>query len=122
MSVIMSVMKTATKSAKKKKPAALKELPREFTVRDMNRNTAQVLAACRLHGRVIVKHRAGESFELAPVKAPAVPETSKAAELRARDAMERMKQYREKIRAMGMRGPQTPEEVERVNMIIAGEI
>jgi hypothetical protein len=123
MSVIMSVMKTTTKSAKKKaKPAKEKVLPTVFTVRDMNRNTAQVLAACRQHGRVVVKHRAGEQFAMTPVSNPVAPGISSVAEARARAAMERMSVYREKIRAMGMRGPQTPEEIERVNMIIAGEI
>jgi len=116
MSVIMSVMKTATKSAKKKtKPAVAKVLPTVFTVRDMNRNTAQVLAACRQHGRVIVRHRAGEEFELVPVSemAPSSPRP---------DFVERMRLHRERTRAMGARGPTTPEGVEHLNKIIAGEI
>jgi hypothetical protein len=131
MSVIMSVMKSKTPSKKKtadRKPAIRKPAPRAevlptvFTVRDMNRNTARVLAACRQHGRVVVKHRAGEAFAVTPVLEPALPDVSEAASGRARDALERLRAYREKIRSMGMRGPRTPEEAERVSMIIAGEI
>ena len=119
MSVIMSVMKTATKSAKKTKPAKVEKLPTTFTVRDMNRNTATVLAACRLHGRVVVRSREGEQFEIAPVKAP---EASEDRQAKAYDALERMRLHRERMRALGCRGPTTPEGIERLNMIIAGEI
>ena len=119
---MMSVMKTATQSAKKMKPPKAEVLPSVFTVRDMNRNTAKVLAACRQHGRVVVRSRGGEEFEMAPMKAPEPPETPMDREERVKNALERMRLYREKIRAMGMRGPQTPEEIERVNQIIAGEI
>lgn len=122
MSVIMSVMNTAKKSVKKTKPAKAEVLPSVFTVRDMNRNTAKVLAACRLHGRVLVRSRGGEEFEVAPMKVPKPPETPEDREERVKNALERMRLHREKIRAMGMRGPQTPEEIERVNQIIAGEI
>jgi hypothetical protein len=121
MSVIMSVMKTKTLS-KKKTAARTTVLPRVFTVRDMNRNTALVLAACRQYGRVIVKHRAGEQFEVTPVPVSAGQTDSPHTEEVFREAMERQRQYRERIRAMGMRGPQTPEQSERVDMIIAGEI
>ena len=118
MSVIMSVMKTSAKTTRKKKPAAAKELPREFTVRDMNRHTALVLAACRQHGRVVVKHRGGEQFAVTPV----VEVSEQDRQERIRQALERMRLHRERIRAMGMRGPATEEEIERVNQIIAGEI
>ena len=115
MSVIMSVMKTATKSAKAKKPTKVKVLPTVFTVRDMNRNTAQVLAACRQHGRVIVKHRAGEQFAMTPVneQEPSVIRP---------DFVERMRLHRERMREMGARGPTTPEGIEHLNKVIAGEI
>lgn len=119
---MMSVMKAATKSAKKKKPAMPKELPREFTVRDMNRNTALVLAACRQHGRVIVKHRAGEAFAVTPVNEPTPIEKLAATDERVRNAIERMRLHREKMRDMGCRGPTTPEGIEHLNKIIAGEI
>jgi hypothetical protein len=119
MSVIMSVMKAATKSAKKKtKPAKEKVLPTVFTVRDMNRNTAQVLAACRQHGRVVVKHRAGEEFAMTPVAASATMLHSNSRP----DFVERMRQHRERMRAMGARGPTTPEGIEHLNRIIAGEL
>jgi hypothetical protein len=121
---MMSVMKTKTVTKKKAKAVTKAEvLPTVFTVRDMNRNSAKVLAACRQHGAIIVKHRAGEEFAMtrvdtAPSQGAIKPDMQGA----LRDAMERMRQHREKIRAMGMRGPRTPEEIERVNMIIAGEI
>ena len=115
---MMSVMKTRVRTAKKKQPAAAKELPREFTVRDMNRHTALVLAASREHGRVVVKHRDGGRFAVTPV----IEVSDEERQERIRQALERMRLHRERIRAMGMRGPSTAEEIERVNQIIAGEI
>jgi hypothetical protein len=119
MSVMMSVMKTVTKSAKKAKPAKEEVLPKVFTVRDMNRNTARVLAACRQHGRVVVRSREGEQFEMAPVKAPETPEDRLA---KADAALERLRLHRERMRTMGCQGPTTPEGIEHLNKIIAGEI
>jgi hypothetical protein len=122
MSVILSVMKTATKSAKTKKPTKEKVLPTVFTVRDMNRNTAQVLAACRQHGRVIVKHRAGESFQMTPVTEQAPSATLLETNERVLMAKERMEKHWQKMRDLGVSGPSTPEGIEHVNKIIAGEI
>ena len=112
---MMSVMKTVTKSAKKAKPAKEEVLPKVFTVRDMNRNTARVLAACRQHGRVIVKHRAGEQFVM-------MPEIAEVAVGPRPDFVERMRLHRERMRAMGVRGPTTSEGIEHLNKIIAGEV
>ena len=122
MSDIMSVMKTAIKAAKKAKPRKAKVLPGVFTVRDMNRDTATVLEACRQHGRVIVRHRSGEQFALTSVKAEEPPAGSSPefAE-RIRQARERMRLHRERMGAMGVRGPTTREGIERLNRIIAGE-
>jgi hypothetical protein len=116
MSVIMSVMKTTTRPAKKKPSSAKVDLlPSVFTVRDMNRNTALVLAACRQHGRVLVKHRAGEQFVMTPVIEPSASATRP-------DFVERMRLHRERMREMGARGPTSPEGVEHLNKVIAGEL
>jgi hypothetical protein len=119
MSDMMSVMKTKAVTKKKAKPVKKAEvLPTVFTVRDMNRNSAKVLAASLQHGRVTVKHRAGKSFEIKPVAVVSSENPAKYAD----EALERMRLHRERIRAMGCQGPTTPEGIERVNMIIAGEI
>ncbi len=122
MSVMMSVMKTLTKPVRKKKSAAEKELPREFTVRDMNRNTALVLAASRKYGCVVVKHRNGEQFEVMPSRMQALEQEAEERKERARLTMEKMERHWQRLRDMGMRGPTTPEGIERINQIIAGEI
>lgn len=122
MSVIMSVMKTATKSAKMATHGKAQVLPGVFTVRDLNRNTATVLAACRQHGRVIVRHRLGEQFAMTPVKGGALVGTELDSGERIRRAQERLQQHRERMRTMGVRGPTTPEGIEHLNRIIAGEL
>lgn len=48
----------------------LAEEPAEFTVRDMNRHMAEVLAACDRLGVVRIKSRKGQTYELR-LKAPA---------------------------------------------------
>jgi hypothetical protein len=50
---------------------SLSEEPAEFTVRDMNRHMAEVLAACDRLGVVRIKSRKGQTYELragAPAK------------------------------------------------------
>ena len=115
MSVIMSVMKAKPKSNAKKKPQTAKRLPSVFTVRDMNRNTATVLEACRQNGRIIVRHRSGEEFEMTPAK------VEKSAQPRP-DFMARMEAHWQRMRDLGVRPATTPGEVERINQIIAGEV
>ncbi|PAW69291.1 MAG: hypothetical protein B9S38_10175 [Verrucomicrobiia bacterium Tous-C4TDCM] len=85
-----------------------------FTVRDMNRNTQAVLEACRVHGQVLIRSRSGEKFKIEPVVAEA-PATSPAPAF-----AERLKQHREKVRALGFIGPRA-EDMARFNRIIAGE-
>ena len=115
MSVIMSVMKTAPRASKKKKPAAkanttAKPLPKVFTVRDMNRNTSTVLAAARQHGKVTIRSRAGEEFNVESVK-PVV----------ATDILERLRLHHERMAELGNTcGPNA--DVERHTQVIAGEI
>lgn len=115
----MSVMKAKPKPSVKKKPAT-KPLPSVFTVRDMNRNTATVLEACRQNGRIIVRHRSGEEFQMVPVQ-EATSSSTETPQQRKRAAIERMQAHRERIRKMGVRGPTTPEGIDRLNQIIAGE-
>ncbi len=119
MSVIMSDMKTIAKSKPAKKPAtkarrAAKPLPKVFTVRDMNRDTAGLLNAARQHGSVTIRSRSGEQFKVAPV----VPEKPTASP--RPDFLERMRLHHEQMRAAGYRPPSAADQ-ERINRIIAGE-
>jgi hypothetical protein len=123
MSDMMSVMKTKVAAKKKAKPVKKAEvLPTVFTVRDMNRNSAKVLAACRQHGAVVVKHRAGESFTLKPNLVMTEPKSEEDHAERVRATMERMERHWARMGELGCQGPTTTEGIERVNMIIAGEI
>ena len=141
MSDIMSDMKTIAKRVKKKSaPSRRKPEPRrEFTVRDLNRHTAELLDAARKHGSVIVRSRGGEAFT---VRAGRVTEALDFArrkmELRAsledpkrdhmpeinleaaQDFAARQVRYRAKLRALVGKCP-TKIDVERINRIIAGE-
>ena len=40
------------------------------TVRELHRNTASVLEVCEREGEVIVRHRDGREFRIAPVEKP----------------------------------------------------
>ena len=122
MSVMMSVMKTSAKPSRKKKSAAEKELPREFTVRDMNRNTALVLAASRKYGSVVVKHRNGERFEVMPSRMQALEQEAEERKEVMRRVKEKMEKHLKLMRGLGFRADLTPDGVERINQIIAGEI
>lgn len=104
MSVIMSDMKSKAKDVS----------PVSFTVRDMNRNTQAVLEACRIHGQVLIRSRNGERFKIEPV----VVEPPASAPSPA--FAERLRQHREKIRALGFVGPRAADR-ERFHRIIAGE-
>jgi hypothetical protein len=104
MSVIMSDMNPTTKGVP----------PVTFTVRDMNRNTQAVLEACRVHGQVLIRSRSGEKFKIERV----VAETSATAPAPA--FAERLKQHREKVRALGFAGPRAAD-MERFHRIVAGE-
>ena len=98
-----------------------KTLPDVFTVRDMNRDTAAVLEACRQHGQVVVRHRSGEQFAITVMKEGTRAEPGPRSPERIRQAHERMLRHRARMRAMGVRGPATAEGVEHLNRIIAGE-
>jgi hypothetical protein len=114
MSDMMSDMKTTKTKATGKEAETP---PDTFTVRDMSRNTASVLNASLVHGQVRIKSRGGPTFLLMPDRsAETLAERAKA----AGDFASRQREYREKLRAMGARPP-LPEDMERINSIIAGE-
>ena len=146
MSDMMSDMKTIAKPAKKK-PARARRKPaarREFTVRDLNRNTAELLDAARKHGSVTVRSRAGEQFMVSskrPSDSIAMPfkeRMRRQRELRAsqeeprhehgpeinldvvKDFAARQSAYRSQLRALVGKCP-SKVDVERINRIIAGE-
>ena len=116
MSDMMSDMKTIAKPAKKK-PARARRKPaprREFTVRDLNRHTAELLDAVREHGSVTVRSRGGEQFRLEKDRPlPAIRESE--------GFVERMRKYRELIASLGAACDPSVD-VERLNQIIAGEV
>jgi antitoxin (DNA-binding transcriptional repressor) of toxin-antitoxin stability system len=91
-----------------------------FTLRDLNRQPARVLAAVRKYGFVEVCSRSGEVFTLAPKRAESADmkeETNAGAEF-ARLSEERAKKFRE----MGLLPTKLGEwDEERFNRIIAGE-
>lgn len=114
MSDIMSDMSATKRQSKERQVEAP---PDTFTVRDMSRNTASVLNASLVHGQVRIKSRGGPTFLLMPDRAAeSLAERAKAAGHFA----SRQREYREKLRAMGARPP-LPEDMERINRIIAGE-
>ena len=109
----MSDMKTLSKkAAKKARVRSQKPLRREFTVRDMNRSSAELLEATRKHGSVTIRSRAGETFEIS-----VAPQTPK---LEVTSLVERMRRHRERLAAMGYKEP-TAEGWEVISKAIAGE-
>ncbi|MFZ4766965.1 MAG: hypothetical protein ACOYMN_18590 [Roseimicrobium sp.] len=91
-----------------------------FTLRDLNRQSAKVLAAVRKYGSVVIKTRAGEVFTLAPTVPTSLggkkPKALDPSEEFFRRGEERAKRFRE----MGF-VPPPASEMERINRIIAGE-
>lgn len=88
--------------------------PVSFPVRDLKRNTGAVLAACRVHGQVLIRSGSGERFKIERVVAEfrvTAPAPAFAAHL---------KQHREKVRALGFVGPRAAD-MERFLGIVAGE-
>ena len=113
MSDMMSDMKTIAKPAKKK-PARVRRKPeprREFTVRDLNRHTAELLDEARKHGSVLVRSRGGEQFTVS-ARSPSGSTGMTFAE--------RMRRHRERLAAVGYRPP-TKEGWEVIARAIAGE-
>ncbi len=121
MSGMMSDMKATAKTNRKSRQPMAKTPPEVFTVREMNRDTAAVLDACRQHGQVVIRHRSGEQFAITVMKDGAAAGPEARSPERIRQAQERMQRHRARMRAMGVRGPATPEGIEHLNRIIAGE-
>jgi len=109
MSVKMSDMTSASNSTKTKSTSAAQS----FTLRDLNRQPAKVLAACDLQGTMRIRTRDGRSYTLKPER----PEASKTAQVYS--LMARRQQRRQRLRAAGFVSP-SPAENERINRIIAG--
>jgi len=92
----------------------------KFTVRDLSRRTAEVLAAMRKYGQAEVCGRSGEVIVLKPKKNGAAQGRKK------RDAAARLTEHFENMwarqRALGYEPPKPGEwDEERFNRIIAGE-
>ncbi len=113
MSVKMSDMKPASKP-KTSKAKSNSSAARSFTLRDLNRQPAKVLAACDLHGTVCIRTRDGRSYSLKTE----TPEPSRTAQVDS--LVERRQRLRQRLRAAGF-VPPSGAEVERINRIIAGE-
>lgn len=86
--------------------------PVSFTLRDLNRQPAKVLAAVRKYGSAEVRTRSGEIFTVAP-KSVAAPKGK-------RPPFPDFAARRKLLLATGYIPP-GPEENERINRIIAGE-
>lgn len=89
--------------------------PASFTLRDLNRQPAKVLAAVRKYGSAEVRTRSGEIFTVAPKLSRTLnrSQTTKA-------ISERFQKLWSKQRAAGFIPPPESEN-ERINRIIAGE-
>ena len=83
-----------------------------FTVRDLNRQPAKVLAAVRKFGSAEVRTRGGEAFVFSPKPAPRPKQ--------AKPAFPDFKARWKRLRALGLVPPPASEN-ERINRIIAGE-
>ena len=84
-----------------------------FTVRDLNRQPAKILAAVRKFGSVEVRTRDGEIFTIAP-------KAEKKTKRRAKGISAKFEALWAKQRALGLVPPSEAEN-ERINRIIAGE-
>ena len=89
--------------------------PASFTLRDLNRQPAKVLAAVRKFGSAEVRTRTGEIFTVAP-KPPVGPSRKR----EAKEVRDRFQDLWAKQRSLGLIPPDESEN-ERINRIIAGE-
>lgn len=102
-------MKTLTKPAKKKPRAVKRQVPATFTVRDLNRQPAEVLKACDKRGSVRIQTRDGRAYSLR-AEPPAPPDPGLA-------FAERMQRHHERMKAAGF----VPLTTKQLNWIVAGE-
>ena len=91
-----------------------------FTLRDLNRQSARVLAAVRKYGSVAIKTRAGEVFTLAPTQAAS---RTRKKEKPVNPGVEWFRRADERAKLFREMGyvPPPASEMERINRIIAGE-
>ena len=108
---MMSDMRPTSKA---KKARSQSSLGQAFTLRDLNRQPAKVLAACDLQGAVRIRTRDGRSYSLKRE----VSDPTRTAQVESLVA--RRQRLRERLRAAGF-VPPSPAEIERINRIIAGE-
>lgn len=85
-----------------------------FTLRDLNRQPAKVLAACEASGSVRIRTRDGRSFSLKPEPKP-VAQSSHVVSL-----LDRRRALRARLRAAGF-VPPSHVDMELVNRVVAGE-
>ena len=111
MSAKMSDMKP-TPNSKKSKPRS--PTAQSFTVRDLNRQPAKVLAACDLHGTVRIQTRDGRAYSLKPE----LPQPQRTAHVESLIARRQL--LRQRLHAAGF-VPPSPAEIDRINRLIAGE-
>lgn len=111
----MSDMKpTPRRTSNLKTPRSRPSGDRSFTVRDLNRQPAKVLAACDLHGTVCIRTRSGRFYSLKRESS----EPGRTAQVES--LLVRRQRLREQLRAAGF-VPPSPAEMEQINRIIAGE-
>ena len=81
-----------------------------FTLRDLNRKPAEVLKACDLYGHVKIRTRAGKSYRIQAEQRPRKKSRSKFD----------IRPHWKRLRELGCIPP-GPEDMDRINRIIAGE-
>ncbi len=93
-----------------------------FTLRDLNRQSAKVLAAVRKFGSVVIKTRAGEVFTLAPTEAASRSRKTKKPLNPGEEFFRRAEERAKRFREMGYVPPKPGEwDEERFNRIVASE-
>lgn len=101
------------RTRKTKRPQQLQSPGNTFTLRDLNRQPAKVLAACDTYGTVRIRTRDGRSYSLKS-------ETTSAKSSVVESLLKRRQRFREQLRAAGF-APPTQDEMDRIHRVIAGE-
>ena len=90
-----------------------------YTLSELHRDPAKVLKACDRYGQVRVRTRAGKTYLVQAEKT--APEKKEKEEEEEQSISEIFRKHRENLRRLGY-VPPPPEEMERIDRIIAGEI
>ncbi len=88
-----------------------------FTVRDLNRHTAEVLSACDRAGSVLIRSRKGTTYELRPAEEKVATPPKKTVAQAWEDSIARRNALHDKY---GVK-PMTAEQWEQLSRMIAGE-